>query len=326
MIASKFDAHEGYYKGMEDRFDLQFNKFTSLYDLLEAFPNETACIKYLEKIRWNGNVVSPFDKTSKVYKCKGNKYKCKNTGKYFNVRKGTMFESSNISLRKWFMAIYLITSHKKGIASLQLSKDIRITQTSAWFVLHRIRKCFQFENDNILNGKVEIDETYIGGKNKNRHADKKVPNAQGRSLKDKVAVLGMVERNGKVNAKVVPNTSADTLTKEIIKCVRDSANIYTDEYLGYNRISQFYLHAIVRHKLSEYVNGEVFTNSIEGFWSLVKRGLIGIYHFTSKKHLQIYLDEFVFRFNTRYYSETDRFDRLLTNMTVRTRYQDLVAA
>lgn len=192
-------------------------------------------------------------------------------------------------------------------------------------MLHRIRKCFGFENDNILNGSVEVDETYIGGKNTNRHANKKVPNAQGRSLKDKVAVLGMVERKGKVNAKVVSNTSADTLTKEIIKCVRDSANIYTDEYLGYNRISQCYLHAVVRHKLSQYVDGEAFTNSIEGFWSLVKRGLLGIYHFTSKKHLQKYLDEFVFHFNTRYLSESERFERLLTNMTVRTRYRDLIA-
>ena len=167
---------------------------------------------------------------------------------------------------------------------------------------------------------------YVGGKNKNRHANKKVPNSQGRSLKDKVPILGMVERNGKVNTKVVPNTSADTLTKEIIKCVRDSANVYTDEYLGYNRICQFYFHAIVRHGLSQYVDGLAFTNNIEGFWSLVKRGLLGIYHFVSKKHLQRYLDEFVFRYNTKEHAENERFARLLTNMTVRTRYQDLIAA
>ena len=309
-----------------NEFTLNLNTFTSLFDLQKAFPTEKACIKYLELIRWNGKVVSPFDETSKVYKCRGNMYRCKNTGKYFNVRKMTLFEASNISLRKWFMAIYLITSHKKGIASLQLHKDLNVTQKTAWFILQRIRKCFGFENDNILNNQVEVDETYIGGKNKNRHKNKKVENSQGRSTKDKVAVLGMIERNGKLNAKVIENVKARTLEQEIIKCVRDSANVYTDEFLGYKRICEFYLHAIVRHKLNQYVNGAAFTNNVEGFWSLVKRGLLGIYHFTSKKHLQKYLDEFVFRFNTKDYDEVGRFNRLLTNMTVRTRYQDLIAA
>ena len=311
---------------MKDDLTKQLNNFKSIIELVHTFSDEKKCIKYLEQIRWNGNVISPFDKTSKVYKCKGNKYRCRNTGKYFNVKTGTMFENTKISLQTWFVAIYILTSHKKGIASLQLHKDLHVTQKTAWFMLQRVRKCFEFENNNILNGQVEVDETYIGGKNINRHFDKKVEHSQGRSLKDKVAVLGMVERKGKVNAKVVPNTTADTLTKEIIRCVRDSANIYTDEYLGYNRISQFYFHAIVRHNLSQYVDGIAFTNSIEGFWSLVKRGLIGIYHFTSKKHLQKYLDEFVFRFNTKDYDENERFARLLTNMTVRTRYQDLIAA
>ena len=311
---------------MKDNLISKLNSFTSLFDLQSAFPTEKSCIKFLELIRWNKQVLSPFDSTSKVYKCKNNRYYCKNTNRYFNVRTRTFLEASNVPLRKWFMAIYLITSHKKGIASLQLSKDLHVTQKTAWFMLQRIRKCFEFENDNILNGHVEIDETYIGGKNKNRHANKKVENSQGRSLKDKIPVLGMVERQGKVNAKVVPNTSSDTLTKEIIKCVRDSANVYTDEYLGYNRICQFYVHAIVRHKLSQYVDGLAFTNNIEGFWSLVKRGLLGIYHFVSKKHLQRYLDEFVFRYNTKEHAENERFARLLTNMTVRTRYQDLIAA
>ena len=308
------------------RLTQKLNKFTSLYDLQKSFPTEKSCIKFLELIRWNGNVISPYDETSKVYKCKGNNYKCKNTGKYFNVRTNTLLEASNIELRKWFMAIYLITSHKKGISSLQLHKDLHVTQKTAWFMLQRIRKCFEFENNNILNNSVEVDETYIGGKNKNRHANKKVENSQGRSTKDKTPVLGMIERYGKVNAKIVENVQADTLTREIIKCVRDSANIYTDEYLGYNRISQFYLHAVVRHKISQYVDGLAFTNNIESFWSIVKRGLLGIYHFTSKKHLQRYLDEFVFRYNTREYTESGRFARLLTNMTVRTRYRDLVAA
>ena len=305
---------------MNDRLTQKLNSFNSLFELMQAFPTEKSCIKFLELVRWEDKVVSPFESTSKVYKCKNNRYHCKNTGKYFNVRTNTFLEASKIQLRKWFMAIYLITSHKKGIASLQLAKDIHVTQKTAWFMLQRIRKCFEFENNNILNNHVEVDETYVGGKNKNRHFNKKVEISQGRSTKDKTPVLGMVERKGKVNAKVVKNVQADTLTREIIKCI-----IYIDEYLGYNRIAQFYLHAVVRHNLSQYVDGLAFTNNIEGFWAIVKRGLLGIYHFTSKKHLQKYLDEFVFRFNTKEYSESGRFARLLTNMTVRTRYKDLIA-
>ena len=149
------------------------------------------------------------------------------------------------------MAIYLITSHKKGIASLQLHKDLHVTQKTAWFILQRIRKCFGFENDNILNNHVEVDETYIGGKNKNRHKNKKVENSQGRSTKDKVPVLGMIERNGKLNAKVIENVRARTLEQEIIKCVRDSANVYTDEFLGYKRICKFFVEKIsVRQRFS----------------------------------------------------------------------------
>lgn len=181
-------------------------EFKSLFDLQSAFPDEQSCIDHLENMIWGDVIISPFDATSKVYKCKGNKYRCKNTGKYFNVKTGTLFDNTKIELRKWFMAIWLVTSHKKGISSVQLSKDIGVTQKTAWFMLERIRKCFSSENNNSLDDVVEVDETYIGGKNKNRHNSKKVKNAQGRSLKDKSAVVGMVQRQGKVNAHHVPDT------------------------------------------------------------------------------------------------------------------------
>ena len=282
--------------------------FKSVLELFEVFSTEQACIDHMEQLRWNGNVVSPFDCTSKVYKCKDNKYRCKNTGKYFNVKTNTLFDNTKIPLRKWFAAIWLVTYHKKGVSSLQLSRDIDVTQKTAWFMLQRIRNCFGIENNNDLTNTVELDETYVGGKNKNRHNNKKIENSQGRSTstKDKTPVFGMVERKGKLNAKVVTDTKCETLTKETIKFVKD-ALICTDEWWGYNSIKKlFKRHEIVNHKCNEYVCGDVYTNTIEGFWSLLKRGIIGIYHFTSKQHLQRYVDEFVFRYNTRYYSECGR--------------------
>ena len=299
-------------------------EFKSLFDLQSAFPTEQACIEHLEELRWGDVVISPFDAASKVYKCKGNKYRCVNTKKYFNVKTDTLFENTKTPLRKWFMAIWMVTSHKKGISSVQLAKDIDVTQKTAWFMLERIRKCFGSENNNDLDDVVEVDETYIGGKNKNRHHSKKVKNAQGRSLKDKSAVVGMVQRQGKVNAHHVSDTKTQTLTDEIIKYVKRTAQLYTDEWLGYNKVADMYAHAYVNHGAREYVNGDAYTNTIEGFWAGLKRGVLGIYHSWSKKHLQDYVDEFVFRYNTRDYSDSQRFNLLLLNAGVRTTYKELI--
>ena len=158
------------------------------------FDTEEKCITYLEELRWMNGVVSPYDPTSKVYKGKNHLYYCKNTNRSFNVRTGTLFGSSNVKLRKWFVAIWLVTSHKKGISSYQLARDLGVTQKTAWFMLQRIRNCYGMENEGELNGEVEVDETYVGGKNKNRHASKKVRSSQGRSVKDKAPVLGMVSK------------------------------------------------------------------------------------------------------------------------------------
>ncbi len=294
--------------------------FKSILELIQAFPDEQSCIDHLEEIRWNGNVVSPFDPNSKVYNCAGNKYKCKETGKYFNVKTNTIFDNTKLPLQKWFLAIWLVTGHKKGISSLQLGRDLDITQKSAWFMLGRIRQCFGIDNDTKLNNEVEADETFIGGKNANRHENKKVKGTSD----DKSPVLGMVERGGKLTAKKVKNTTHETLSKEIVDSVKEGAKLYTDDYSSYNAMKRIYDHSVVKHSKSQYVKGRVHTNTIEGFWSLLKRGIFGVYHFTSKKHLQLYVDEFVFRYNSRKITEGSRFNLLLTNTENRITYKELI--
>lgn len=299
--------------------------FNSIIELIKAFPDEQTCINHLEELRWNGNVISPFDSTSKVYKCEGNKYKCKNTGKYFNVKTSTLFDNTKIELQKWFLAIYIATSHKKGISSIQLGKDINVTQKTAWFMLQRIRNCFGIDNDTKLDNEVEIDETFVGGKNKNKHTNKKDEIIDDVRVSKKVPVIGMVEREGKIIARKIDNTQAETLTKEIVRNIKESAILYTDEYTGYASMQRVYDHSCVKHSSGQYVNGRVHTNTIEGFWSLLKRGIFGIYHSTSKKHLQKYVDEFVFRYNSRQCTEAFRFNLLLANTEFRLTYKNLIA-
>ena len=299
--------------------------FRSLYDLLDAFPTEESCIIYLECVRWPFKVISPYDKRSKVYHLGNHKYMCKNTQRVFHVKIGTIFQGTKVPLRKWFLAIWLVTSHKKGISSLQLSRDIHVTQKTAWYMLQKIRKCFICRNEGILKNKVEIDETFVGGKNKNRHWNKRVKKSQGRSFIDKTPVLGMLQRKGKVICRVIKNTSRSELTPNILKFIDLSAIIYTDEWQGYNEVSEMYEHYFVDHSRHQYADGDLYTNTIEGFWSLLKRGIIGIYHHLSRKHLQLYVNEFCFRYNTRKISSFSRFNLLLRNSNYKFTYQQIIA-
>ena len=299
--------------------------FNSILEIMQAFPNEQACIEHLEILRWNGNIISPFDETSKVYKCKGNKYRCKNTNKYFNVKTNTLFDNTKIDLQKWFLAIWLVTSHKKGISSLQLARDINVTQKRAWFMLQRIRNCFGQDNDGDLDGTVEIDETFVGGKNKNIHKDKKVPMSQGRSFKDKTPVFGMLQRSGKLIAKVVSDTSIKSLAPRIFQHITLGSTIYTDEW-NYGNLSKYFNHRFIRYAAKIYVNGDVYTNTIEGFWGIFKRGIVGIYQSVSRKHLQRYVDEFVFRYNSRKSLEYSRFNLMLKNLENKLTYTNLIHA
>lgn len=296
---------------------IDIKSFNSLIELTDAFPTEEVCLKYLESLIWEDGVVSPFDPESKVYVCSNNRYICKNTGKSFNVKTGTIFENTKLPLRKWFMAIWLVLSHKKGISSLQLSRDIKVTQKTAWFMLQRIRECLMCKNEGRLENEVEADETFVGGKNKNRHKDKKVKKCQGRSFKDKTPVLGMVERKGEVVTRVIKSTSRSEITPIIQQFVDKRAVLYTDEWGGYDEIDKSYYHYTVDHGKGQYVNGRIYTNTIEGFWTGLKRGYIGIYHYMSPKHLQRYANEFTFRYNTRKVSDFHKFNLLLCNIKYR---------
>lgn len=304
---------------------MNIGEFTSLFDFLEAFPTEASCIKYLEQKRWAGGVpVSPYDPSSRVYNRGDGMYRCKNTGKNFNVRIGTMFEGSKVPLRKWFLAIYLIASRNKGESSVQLSKDIGVTYKTAWFMNQRIRECLSMRLEDKLDGEVELDETFVGGKNKNRHRNKKVKHSQGRSFKDKVPVMGMLERGGRVMCHVVRDTSYKSLTVPILKAVKRTATLFSDEWCGYKTVNKLYQHYIVDHGHGQYVDEDAYTNTIEGFWSILKRGLTGIYNHTSRKHLQRYVNEFCFRYNTKTVTDSARFSLLLDNCDNRITYQSLV--
>lgn len=305
--------------------------FKSLIHLIETLQTENDCREFLEKLRWNDEPTCPHcgSTSENHYKLKRRNvfrglYKCKDCRNRFTVTVGTMFEGSHIKLRKWFLAIYIFASHKKGISSVQLAKDINVTQKSAWFMLSRIRHNFRDKSEIIFEGITQADETYVGGKNKNRNKKKKIRNSQGRSLKTKVPVFGLIS-NGYVYTRVIPDTRGKTLKGIINELVAKGSIIVTDGWRGYSGLSNDYIHKIIEHNKGIYVKDKFHTNSIEGFWSQLKRGIIGVYHVTSPKHLSKYCDEFAFRFNTRKLKDGERFNLALASADDKLEYRTLIS-
>ena len=244
--------------------------FDRLFDLMEAFPDEQACIEHLRVIRWRDGEFCPHCGSTRIYHFSDRKtFKCGDCRDHFSIKVGTIFEDTKLPLRKWFMAIWLITNHPKGIASVTLGKDLKITQKTAWFVLHRLRQAARTNSFNTpLKGDVEADTTFVGGKPKNKHAKDR---NGGQGGVGKAVVFGIFERNGELRASHVSDNNAKTLQDGVRKNVKAGSTLLTDEDAAFKALAAEYAHRFVTHSKGEYVKGNAHTNTIESVWALLKR-------------------------------------------------------
>lgn len=272
----------------------------STFTLFEMFPDQESARVYLESRLWSNGPMCPECKSGTRITARdaGGFQHCNACNFDFTIRTNTIFERSKIPLHKWVYAMYLLVTARKGISSMQLAKEIGVTQKTAWFMLQRLREaCSSPDSIDKLRGIVEIDEVFIGGKEANRHERKKLK--LGRGTVGKIPVLGMRERrSGRVTAKVIEDRTIQTIQGEIFKQVEVGSQLYTDDHVSYSDLDGlFFRHDTVNHAIGEYARGPVTTNGIESVWAVLKRGLHGVYHHASAKHLGRYIDEFSWRLN-----------------------------
>lgn len=277
---------------------------------MEKFPDEASAVTFFEKQVWGDAPVCPYCNSKNTAK-RANRHghRCRSCRKDFTVRIGTIFENSRLKLHKWLYAMYLVVTSRKGISSLQLSKEIGVTQKTAWFMLQRLREaCATDESSVLLKGVVEADEVYLGGREKNKHAHKQTKGTQERSTKTKIAVVGLHKRDGRIKAKAFSGITASNMQEFIDQNVGRGSVLCADETRFYSLIKG-YQKLVVNHSMSEFVKGMASTNGIKSVWAVLKRGYHGTFHHFSKKHIDLYVNELTLRLN-QVNCQIDTFDRM----------------
>lgn len=302
----------------------------TLLEAVKFFSDFEHCRKFMVEARWPDGVVRcptcnsdhiTYLANARVWKCYGKHERPK-----FSLKVGTIFEDSAIPLEKWLPTVWLLANCKNGISSYEVARALGVTQKTAWFMLHRIRKAMQSRTFLKLGGEVEVDETFIGGKARNMHKSKREEKIMGTGGKDKTAVMGFFERGGEVQATVVPNRKKKTLQSLVKSHVAAGSAIYTDALASYDGLEGKFFHQVVDHAV-EYVHGNVHTNGLENFWSLLKRGIKGTYISLQPYHLFRYLDEEAFRYNQRKLDDFSRFIAVLAHIiNRRLTYKQLIGA